>query len=289
MANLIRMKWGPHECRDWVRDFWKEGGYTTLDPAIGNVEQEQLVKNVDYSIKLDRDWLQHLPEHKDHAVIIGGGPSLKHALPEIRARADAGQHIFALNNSWKWLEKNGIRENFHVMLDARAANADFVPKEHTWCIKYYASQCAKEVWDVAPDAVLWNHVNAQRIVDHDARANTFLAGGSTVGLNAMSLSYILGYRTIHLYGFDSSYDFEDNHHAYDQKLNDKERIINVMVYDQEFTTAAWMAQQVNEFGVLMPILIDLGCTVVVHGDGLLPHFARNIQLPNSVGKGTIPA
>lgn len=264
----------PHQCEGWVRLFWKLGGYSTLDPIVGNSEEDQLVKNIEYSTKLDRQWLEnHAPEHKGHAVIVGGGPSLWGDLEEIKWRATQGQTIFALNNSWKWLLDNKINPDIHVMLDARPENAKFVP--NVKMSKYYASQCDKEVWDAAPDAILWNHLNALHIVENDPRAQTYLAGGSTVGLNAMVLAYILGYREIHLYGFDSSYD-DERHHAYNQTLNDKERVITVIATGKEFSTAAWMAQQVNEFCILTPQLLSLGCTITVHGRGLLPHVAKNI-------------
>lgn len=264
----------PHHCDGWVEQFWKVGGSNTLDAVGGNTEESQLALNTDYSSKIDRQWVQQVAEHDGHAVIIGGGPSLRKDLEEIRKRKDAGQHVFALNNSWKWLLDNEILADAHVMLDARRENAKFVPTPSA-ITKYYASQCAKEVWDAAPDALLWNHLNAQNIIGDDPRANTLIAGGSTVGLNAMALVYVLGYRKIHLYGFDSSYDDERHHHAYEQALNDKERVVTVTAAGEEFITAAWMAQQVSEFCLLLPQLMELGCTVTVHGYGLLQHVAKN--------------
>jgi len=259
----------PHEAGGWVKKFWKIGGASTLDLINeGNTKQEQLIKNIDYSTGLGRRTLEMQPEHDRHAVIVGGGPSLKDCVQDLKARKEHGQEIFALNNSWQWLEKNGILADYHVMLDARPENAEFVLPVR----QYYASQCAPEVWDKSPGAVLWNHENAKNLVDGGITLN----GGSTVGLNAMSLAYVLGYRQIHLYGFDSSYD-EDRHHAYDQDLNDNERTLTVTVNDQEFFTAPWMAEQVSQFQILAPQLIQLGCTITVHGYGLLPYVATKFE------------
>lgn len=265
----------PHQCLGWVKQFWKVGGSNTIDNVVGNTDEEKLTENILYSIKLDRQWVDKFEdEHDGHAVIIGGGPSLKHDLKEIFLRKNNGQHIFSLNNSWQWLVDKGLYPDAHIMLDARPENAKFVP---TFPVKkYYASQCDKTVWDAAPDAFLWNHLNAMNLVEDDPRANTMIAGGSTVGLNAMALAYVLGYRKIHLYGFDSSYD-EERHHAYDQDLNDKERVIVATAAGQEFTTAAWMADQVNQFCTLLPQLIELGCIVTVHGYGMLPHVAKHMN------------
>jgi uncharacterized Rossmann fold enzyme len=262
----------PHECNGWVSKFWKVGGANTLDQVIGNTDEENLIRNIEYSTSLSRTWLNHQPENERHAVIVGGGPSLKKNINEIMIRKEHGQDVFSLNNSWEYLNKNGIESDFHVMLDAREENKKFI---NPTAKKYYSSQCDQAVWDEATDAILWNHLNAAKLLEKDPRAEVFVAGGSTVGLNAICIAYIIGYRNIHIYGFDSSYD-DGEHHAYSQDLNDKERVISVEAYDKQFITAAWMAEQVNQFCSLVPQLIDLGCVLTVHGEGLLPYVARNL-------------
>jgi len=259
----------PHEAKGWVPKFWKIGGASTLDLMNeGNTETEKLIKNITYSTSLNRRTLEIQDPHDGHAVIVGGGPSLNSCIEDLKMRKQHGQQIFALNNSWQWLEKQGISPDYHVMLDARPENAEFVLPVR----QYYASQCAPEIWDKSPGATLWNHENAKNLVNGGLTLN----GGSTVGLNAMSLAYVLGFREMHLYGFDSSYD-EDRHHAYEQDLNDNERTLTVTVNDQEFFTAPWMAEQVSQFQVLAPQLIQMGCVITVHGYGLLPYVASKFQ------------
>lgn len=268
----------PHEAQGWVPNFWKIGGSSLIEfNNESNTKESTLIENIEYSIKLGVERLKEEPPHDGHAVIVGGGPSLKEFAHEIKTRQEHGQKIFALNNSWAWLEKNGITPDFHVMLDARAENAQFV---HPSAKKYYASQCAKEVWDKASDAVLWHHINSKNIVEEAA---CFLGGGSTVGLNAMSLAVALGYRELHIYGFDSSYD-DDRHHAYDQDLNDGEKTITVTIGDREFHTANWMAEQANAFLILSKQLVSMGCLITVHGDGLLPYMAANYSAPRSAAE-----
>jgi len=257
----------PHECRGWVEQFWKIGGCSTLEFLNeSNTKEDKLIENIKYSTGLNLPLLE-LGEVNDlHAVFVGGGPSVKNDLWDIKKRKENGQHIFALNNSWQFLEENGIMPDFHVMLDARAENADFVP---TMGKGFYASQCAPEVFEKAKDVTLWHHANASKVTEGNG---LFVAGGSTVGLNAISIAAMLGYRQIHIYGFDSSYD-DDRHHAYDQDLNDGENTITVTVGDQEFHTAPWMAEQASQFMELYPQLNSMGCELTIHGYGLLPHMA----------------
>lgn len=256
----------PHQCNGWVPHFWKIGGCSTLEFFNdANTAQDKLAENVLHSNKLGLPMLELKDPHDGHAAIVGGGPSLGKNLECLRMRKEHGQHIFAINNSWQYLVENGITPDFHVMLDARAENAAFVPDSGK-C--YYSSQCDPSVFEKAKDVVLWNHNNTQKIVD----GGLFVAGGSTAGLNAISIATMLGYRKIHIYGMDSSYD-DDRHHAYEQDLNDNEKTMTVTVGGEEFHTAPWMAEQACQFSELYPQLLSMGCTITIHGEGLLPHMA----------------
>jgi len=256
----------PHECKGWVKEFWKIGGCSTLEFFNeSNTEEDKLIENIEYSNNLGLPLLELSDPHEDHAVVVGGGPSVKNFIEEIKWRKSQGQKIFALNNSWKWLDGQGIIPDFHVMMDARPENVEFVPDGKC----FYSSQCDKSVFDKAKDVTLWNHSNAQNIVQGNG---LFVAGGSTVGLNTLSICAMMGYRQIHIYGFDSSYE-EDKHHAYEQNLNDNENTIIVKCGDKEFKTAPWMAEQAIQFSELYPQLISMGCVLTIHGDGLLPYMA----------------
>ncbi len=257
----------PHEVKGWVEHFWTIGGCSTLEFFNeGNTKEHQLIENIKHSSSLGLPLLELADEHDRHAVVVGGGPSVKNFLDEIRTRKEHGQEIFALNNSWQYLEKNGIKPDYHVMLDARPENADFVPEGKG----YYASQCDPSVFEKAKDVTLWHHSNAQNVIEGNG---LFVAGGSTVGLSALSICAMLGYRKIHIYGFDSSYE-EDRHHAYEQELNDNEKTITVKCSGEEFHTAPWMAEQAIQFSELAPQLMSMGCVITIHGEGLLPHMAR---------------
>ncbi len=114
------------------------------------------------------------------------------------------------------------------------------------------------------------------IVQNDPRPVHLVGGGSTVGLKTICIAHTMGFRTFHLYGFDSSYA-DDAHHAYPQPMNDGERVIEVWAGDRKFKCAPWMVSQTNEFQELAAYLANEGCTITVNGDGLLPHVARQMM------------
>lgn len=275
----------PHEViNGWVPKIWKIGGGTTLElEIVCNTEDAELIKNIRHALTLPHPWIQPVDAHDGHAVLVGGAPSLKNHLHEIKARQEHGQVIFSLNNTYEYLHNVGIKADCHVMLDARKENKYFVPRGNPIC--YYGSQCHPETFYEARDknVILW-HSLAEGIIDiigEDGQqaGDALIGGGYSVGMKAMALAHTLGYRNFHLYGYDSSYEKGD-HHAYEQPLNDKENVLTVNMNGKEYKAAAWMCTQVENFKEVAKLLVEQGCTITVHGSGLLPDVAKVIRVPD---------
>jgi hypothetical protein len=102
-----------------------------------------------------------------------------------------------------------------------------------------------------------------------------ISTGSTVGLVAIGIAHVLGFRKFHLFGMDSSYT--DDHHAYPQALNDKDAVIEVIAAGERFKCAPWMLLQVQQFQSLASQLANEGCVITVAGNGLLSHVANEMS------------
>lgn len=271
----------PHEITaGWPLDFWKKGGASLYDwSVVGNTGDNTIVNNIKSAIAAGYEFIKPHPAHEYHAVICGGGPSITENIEEIKQRKALGQVIVALNGALKWLTNHGVEADYHILLDARLENIDFVPPDGI-CTKtalLYSAQCHPEVLKNAHNPICWIPYAdglPQLLGEFEA---AYIGGGSSVGLKAIPLLWVLGYRTMHLYGYDSSYR-EAEHHAYDQPLNAKENIITVEVAGQKFLAAPWMASQAMEFRDLMAHFVNKeGCTITVHGDGLLPFVASRMN------------
>lgn len=270
----------PHEVKSgWMPHVWKIDGGTTLElKHVCNTYNEQIVANIKNALTLPYPWLQLTDAHDGHAVIVGGGPSLKDDLKEIRERQNRGQVIFSTNGTLKYLLENGIAPDCHVMIDAREENAEFV---FNGPLCYYASQCHPSVFaKTDKDVVLFHSFFSDdifNVIGHDT-GDPMIGGGCTVSLHSIALAWTLGYRNFHLYGMDSSY--ETHNHAYAQSLNDNDKIIEVVMNDKKYQTAPWMATQVEHFKALAKELVEGGCVVTVHGYGLLPDCAKLMSMPD---------
>lgn len=282
----------PHEVlTGWVPKIWKIGGGSSLEIVVqGNTDNETIKKNIAYSMTTGNQIITK-PEtaHDLTAIIVGGGSSLGDNLVDLKnfaTREDC--KVVALNNSWRYLVAKTIPVDIHILLDARAENAAFVPSKYVAesleFKQYYATQCHEDVIDAAENAILW-HANTPEIPDAFLDKDMFWIGsGTTVGIRAIPLLYTLGYRKFRLYGYDSSYSNDGEGHVYKQAINDSDRIIEVEAEGRKFKTTAWMVTQTEEFLEVMAHFTNLGCEFTILGDGLLPYSAKTMLVPLVVGE-----
>lgn len=276
----------------WVPNVWKCGGYTSLPVMNGvNVTHETILENVRSSVQRDQSWFTGFGEHRGRAVIVGGSPSLKERIVDIRAHKRGGAKVIALNNAWRSLIEGGVMPDILVLLDARRENVEFV-RDLPKSIKcFVASQCHPDVFDALSDhdVVVWhNGFGTNEALKEilapwwgegeNQRPCVLVPGGGTVGLRSLWLCAFSGYRTIHMYGCDSSFSDTGLHHAYAQPLNDGDRAIEVVMViggkERRYRAAPWMVRQVEEFKETWADLRKDGVSIHVHGYGLLPDVAK---------------
>ncbi len=243
-----------------------------------NTSDEVLFSNIKINSADDTvPWVKQTKAHDGHAVIVGGGASIRDWVDEIRMRQENGQVIFALNGAAKWLKENGITAEFCVIVDARQSNIDFIGYAD---IHLLSSQCHPDLFDSDNSLyiTLWHQEYPDNMPEFEAALpdtqpeHCLIGGGTTVGLSALPLVYALGYRVMHLYGYDSSYA-DDKLHAYEQ--NDPQRVnCEITVAGRKFNTTLAMARQAELFPQLSDSLIDLGCMITIRGDGLLPWTSK---------------
>ena len=221
-------------------------------------------------------WFQEQPAHDRAMVLVAGGPSLGDELLALRfTQGD----VFALNGTHDYLIERGLVPDYMVLLDSREASAGFVARPHPDVTYLLAAVCHPQAFE---------HTKEHRVIlwagDQDGMAETvpsapvLVGGGATVGLKALCLGYLWGYRTFHLFGLDSCYRGDEGH-AYPQSLNDGEARLDVEFAGRTYSCAPWMAKQAVEFQRTARLLTTLGCAIHVHGEGLLAAVARHMEAP----------
>lgn len=258
----------PHQAVGWVEKVWKIGGGTTAElMVVSNVSVEKILANREANCAKGLPEVKPEKPHQRVAVIVAGGPSLTEYVNDM-PEGD----VFTVNGTLRYLNDKGIHPAYQVMCDARPENVEFL--NGAWCKYLMASQVDPSLLDALSgrDVSLWHTA-----LPGAKPMPVQIGGATTVGLLTVVLAYVMGYRKMHLLGFDSSYG--ESHHAYPQSLNDGERVLDVTVGDDSFRCAPWMAQQAREFCEVVPELVRMGCEIQVHGYGLIPTLAQNMTTP----------
>ena len=272
----------PHELTEgWVLEHWGFPMHITGFLSGLNTSSEVMLEQTLANLERDLPMFVSQPPHDGVALIVGGGPSLKDSLMDLRFKKQRGGIVFALNGTHDWLIERGLIPDFHVLLDARPENVRFVKNPHKKVTYLISAQCHPSIFEALEghSVVMWvsclEKESQEKIVGERFRHKPIgmIAGGATVGLKAMYLAYLWGFRKMQFYGFDSSYRGEENH-AYRQDLNDKESRIEVQAAGKTFICAPWMAKQAVEFQKQLRQLSELGCSFSVHGDGLIPWICQ---------------
>lgn len=209
-------------------------------------------------------------------MILGGGPSLKLHLDQIRNMRMDGVKLITLNGAYNWALAHDLKPSAQVVCDAREFNNRFTRPVVDDCKYLIASQVHPSVLEGLPlDRTLLWHTTADFIYPTLKERYDLcfpVPGGSTVLLRTIPLMRTLGFKKFHLFGCDScvvSVGADGTlHHAYQQAENDADRIMPVVVGGRTFGCTAWMVSQAQEFQDLIRGLGD-EIELEVYGDGLL--------------------
>ncbi len=245
---------------------------------VSNASDDRINRNIEINSRKPLPWLHFCDEHDGVAVLVGGGPSLKRSIPFIRELSEAGARVYAMNGASRYLGLNGIR-SIQMMVDARPENIDLLD---TGAIAHYlASQVDPSVVDIADTDgfghgnVILMHLMTEDIESHLPKDRVkqggyaLLGGGYGVGNTGLCAAYVMGYREIHCFGYDSSHAGQ-NGHAYRQSLNDDMQCVETTWAGKTYWSTVAMKAHAVRFQVLANDLKTMGCDIHVHGDGLLP-------------------
>jgi len=269
----------------------------------GRLEPWKLVEHV-RSAKA-RKWPGIKPSEfiGESIAICGGGPSLSSLdqLKELRALQKKGTKVLAINRTHDFLLTKGVTPWAGILLDPVPAVASYITPRRG--IRYYVgSQCHPAAFDNfdKPDIqkYIWHAASIPELAAELTERERILcvpANGSTCGLRAILKSYIEGFREIHLFGFDSCMeqnedrtlkikDGKPNLHAYPKPeaiLDILEMLVPMDDGDRTYYGNTMMFSQADEFQEFL-MARDQGLktrmlephTITVHGSGLIPDIAR---------------
>ena len=231
-------------------------------------EDDTLFANMDAAIARGYPQVKEAQPAKTGAILlVASAPSVKNQLELIKKMKAAGSPIVAIKGAHDWLIENGVTPDYALAIDPQKHRIAFYKPQPS--VHYMiASQCHSAMFDNLDghQVTLW-HPYLKKGQDRPKNC-MMIGGGTTSGLRAISLFYVLGYRQFELFGFDSCNDGELLRVNGDG-LKGGDKLIEVKIDPQgeTFECNTAMALQAEHFQTYYDYLPD--ATFNGHGRGLI--------------------
>lgn len=253
---------------------------------------ETLTAHVHHALNLG---LPMLPAHYAHdlvAVLVASGPSVIGQLDSIMRQRDRGRPIIAIKDAHDWLISNGVIPNQAVVLDPTDGQWQCFRRKHPAVQYWVSSQCHPKMFEhlhgysVSLFHLVFNGNKAYKGYD----VPFMIGGGTTTGLRAISLLYVMGFRRFELYGYDSCLiDGRLRVGTAWKRDNENPAILKVKVGERTFFCNPGMAAQAQEFQKLWKDYAMPDIFVQAYGHGLIAAILRERErLSRKIPKVAIP-
>ena len=215
--------------------------------------------------------------HDGTMVLVASGWSMPDYIDEIRAHKAAGRPIISIKAAHDFLCQNGVIPDMWVNLDPRdrTNGIQHANDKTVYCV---ASRCPPVTFDhlAGKKVLLWHSWAEGPELQTIGSSKLAVGGGTTSGLRAINIGYVLGFRKFILYGYDSCNRADGVKRFTGDKTGYS---IDVWVggpTGKKFNCNAAMAQQANEFQKLFEVMGDIEVEAV--GPGLIAEILRCRQL-----------
>lgn len=254
---------------------------------------DDILANVKKNVKRNLPRLHQLPEfhkvkgHNKPIALVGGGPSLKYYLDDIRQY----RTIFACGSSHDYLRENNINLAYAGICDPDPLSIKYFQKLDAETKYLIASNCDDKIFEHLKNhqVVMWHCHSDQFKTEEIEPGYQAVGGGCTIGLRAICIAMILGYTNIHLFGYDSCLGEDESSHAY--LAEDVGEIYEIKVGTKDklsenakiFKCAGYQLAQADQFIDFYKKQREF-FTPTIYGDGLIAEIMKheNQRISNGV-------
>jgi len=199
--------------------------------------------------------LKQEPIKEGMITLVASGPSVAGQIDVIREMSKTTL-IVAIKDAHDWLIDNGVIPDYALAIDPQEHRISFY-KPNTGVEYMIASQCHKAMFDnlEGHKVTIWHPYVMKG--QNRPKNSMLIGGGTTSGLRAISLFYVLGWRQFALFGFDSCLD-GDKLRVNGSGLKEGDQLTEIRI-DQEgetFYCNAAMALQAEHFQTYYDYLPD---------------------------------
>lgn len=225
---------------------------------------------------LARDLPEFAPsccKHDGTFVLVASGWSMPSFIDEIKAHRDAGRTIVAVKSAHDFLVEHGVTPDLYVNLDPRDRTKGVSLKNDT-TVYLIASRCPPVMFDHLADkkVVVWHSWAEGEELQAIGGKKLCVGGGTTSGMRAINLGYLLGFRKFVLYGYDSCNRMDGVKRFTGEMTGSSVDVWVGGENGKKFNCNMAMAQQANEFQKIFGVMADVN--LEVKGPGLIAEIMR---------------
>lgn len=237
-----------------------------------SVSRKEILKHRKYACSLGLPKLEYVEPHKRKIAIVCSGPSLKNHLEELKS---FDGEILAVSGAHEYLLKNKIPFQMFVNMDPKEIILNYVTTKQDDVTYYLASNCNPKVFDYLKDnKVVLFHIETEGITYPEDEKKLVVGCGSVMG--AIRVAKKLGYRDLHIFGNDCSY--EDTYYVEGQhkpKVAVSDAVI-VQCDGKSYETNLQLLGVVNDFVLLYETLTN-NATIKIYGESLFKAVTDKLQ------------
>lgn len=248
------------------------------------VEVAQRNAQMFHAVHLGLPRLQESPiRERDTLHMACYGPSLRDTWRELR------HPIISMSGATRWLAERGVTADYHIDMDPRIEKVRDVEQPVPGVHYLIASVCRPEVFARlrGQRVTLWHTYSGRGpdgkdtydwISENDP-GELVVHGGSTVGITALHVGGVLGFRHFEVHGMDASFGDDGRRHAGAHCDPGKQRDGTTWAADG----ATWRTSQIMSNAAAETVntmrISPLFC--VFHGRGLTQALIREARLPTA--------
>lgn len=185
---------------------------------------------------------------EDTLCVVGYGPSLADTWGQVT------HPCLTVSGAHDYLIARGIVPDFHVECDGRPHKARFLEKPVEGCEYLIATVCHPKFWEQLEGfkVTTWHNALGQHAanwIGANDPGTIMVSGGSVVGLSAIHVAGVMGYRKFRLFGFDNCFRFDKRHAG--EHYGPEQKLLWRTVGDKTYLTTPQMTNAADEIGWLI--------------------------------------
>lgn len=250
-------------------------------PAMSEAQREE---HMAWAVKQGYPYIKFRAMTNQTMQIVGYGPSLADSWQDI----NPAKPLITMSGSLRYLLERGLKPKwgrwFHVECDPRPHKIELLERHED--VIYLIGSCAHpkllkylEGMKVAIFHAMSGPHTKQWVQENDP-GKVLVAAGSTVGLTAIHVGGVFGYRHFEIHGMDGCFRGESRHAGAHGGIVHGQR---ESVFNPGYMTSRMMDNTNFE---IRAMLINFPLFCVFHGEGLVQDWVGKANLHNAARAGT---